>query len=91
MNWDEEDLILLQDPTLQEDAEKEFDDFTIMWKTLYECLSQYPDLFPESAIDMYTFKWVYMLSTNRCFGSNWPGICQMVPFADFLNHENLDV
>ena len=39
---------------------------------------------------MNKFKWVYILTTNRCFGSNWPGVCQMVPFADFLNHENID-
>jgi hypothetical protein len=31
-----------------------------------------------------------MLTTNRCFSSNWPGVCQMVPFADQINHENVD-
>jgi hypothetical protein len=32
-----------------------------------------------------------MLTTNRCFGSNWPGICAMIPYADLINHENVDV
>ncbi len=40
---------------------------------------------------MYRYKWVYILSANRCFSSNWPSVCQMVPFADQLNHENVDV
>lgn len=53
-------------------------------------MRNYPDLFPESAIGLNKFKWVYILTTNRCFGSNWPGVCQMVPFADYVNHENVD-
>lgn len=28
---------------------------------------------------------------NRCFASNWPCVSQMVPFADQLNHENVNV
>jgi hypothetical protein len=32
-----------------------------------------------------------MLTTNRCFGSNWPGICAMIPYAELINHENVDV
>ena len=39
---------------------------------------------------MMQFKWVYILTTNRCFSSNWPAVCQMVPFADNINHENVD-
>jgi len=45
------------------------------WDTLYKCLRKYPDLFPESAIGLGKFKWVYILTTNRCFGSIWPGVC----------------
>ena len=60
------------------------------WNTLYKCISRYPDLFEESCISLNTFKWIYMLTTNRCFGSSWPGICQMVPYADNVNHENVD-
>ena len=90
MNWDDEDLEWLQDPTLTEDAEKGFDEFMVQWNTLYSCLRNYPDRFQESDIMMNKFKWVYILTTNRCFGSNWPGVCQMVPYADFLNHENID-
>ena len=53
-------------------------------------LRQYPHLYKESDISMRMFKYVYILTTNRCFSSNFPGVCQMVPFADFLNHENVD-
>ena len=75
MNWDEEDLEWLQDPTLVEDAEKGYDEFMVQWNTLYTCLRRYPELFKEGDISMNKFKWVYILTTNRCFGSNWPGIC----------------
>jgi hypothetical protein len=45
MNWDDEDLEWLQDPTLVEDAEKGFDEFMVQWNTLYSCLRNYPHLF----------------------------------------------
>jgi hypothetical protein len=32
-----------------------------------------------------------MLTTNRCFGSEWPGVCAMIPYAELINHENVDV
>ena len=32
-----------------------------------------------------------MLTTNRCFGSNWPGVCAMIPYAELINHENVDI
>ena len=37
------------------------------------------------------YKWVTMLTTNRCFGSTWLGVCAMIPYADLINHENVDV
>jgi len=90
MNWDDDDLEWLQDPTLAEDAVKGSEEMMVQWEKLYKVLKKYPELFPETAISMYKFKWVYILTTNRCFGSNWPGVCQMVPYADFVNHENVD-
>lgn len=90
MNWDDEDLEWLQDPTLIEDAEKGQDEFFTQWEQLYTVLRQYPDLYDEQDITMNKFKYVYMVTTNRAFSSNWPGVSLMVPYADFLNHENVD-
>ena len=90
MNWDEEDLEWLQDPTMGEDAEKGYEEYMSQWESLYKCLKNYPDLFDSESIGMNKFKYVYILTTNRCFSSNFPGVSQMVPFADFLNHENVD-
>ena len=90
MNWNDGDLEWLQDPTLAEDAEKGYEEFMEQWNALYKVLRNYPELFPETAISLNVFKWIYMLTTNRCFGSNWPGVCQMVPYADNVNHENVD-
>ena len=61
------------------------------WNRLYKCLTQYPHLFTEESISLYRYRWVYMLTTNRCFGSNWPGVCAMIPYAELINHENVDV
>lgn len=38
MNWDDDSLEWLQDPTLAEDAAKGYDEFTLQWDTLYKCL-----------------------------------------------------
>ena len=32
-----------------------------------------------------------MLTTNRCFGSFWHEYCAMIPYAEFINHENVTV
>ena len=82
MCWDEEELEELQDPTLSCEAQKHYDDVMSSWNHLYNVLSKYPDVMNASAISFYKFKWVYTLGTNRCFASNWPCVCQMVPFAD---------
>ena len=61
------------------------------WNKLYKCLSRYPELFKPETIGFNKFKWVYILTMNRCFASNWPCVSQMVPFADQINHENVNV
>jgi len=39
MNWDEESLEELQDPTLMQEAEKQYNDLMDAWNRLYEVLS----------------------------------------------------
>ena len=90
MNWEDEDLEYLQDPTLVEDAEKGQDEFFTQWEQLYTVLREYPHLYEEKDITMNKFKYVYIVTTNRAFSSNWPGVSLMVPYADYLNHENVD-
>lgn len=91
MNWDDDDLGWLQDKTLTAEAQKQYDQVMKTWNKLYKCLSKYPDLFKAESIGFTKFKWVYILTMNRCFASNWPSVSQMVPFADQLNHENVNV
>ena len=45
MNWEEEDLEELQDPTLQQEAEKQYSDLMDTWNRLYQCLAQYSDVY----------------------------------------------
>lgn len=61
------------------------------WSRMYNVLSEYPEYFSEDSISMSAYEWVYVLLTNRCFSSPWMQNCQMVPFADTINHENTDV
>jgi hypothetical protein len=89
--WDEEELEELQDPTLSCEVQKQFDDMMTAWNRLYEVLVKYPEVFRAQSISFHRYKWVATLGTTRCFASNWPCVCQMVPFADQLNHENVDV
>ena len=91
MNWDDDDLAWLQDKTLTAEAQKQYDQVMKTWNKLYKCLTKYPDLFKAESIGFTKFKWVYILTMNRCFASNWPSVSQMVPFADQLNHENVNV
>lgn len=91
MNWEKSDLEFLQDPTLMHEGQKQYNDVLNSWNKLYRVLEKYPQFFKPESITFYKFKWVYILTTSRCFSSNWPGVCQMVPFADQLNHENINV
>ena len=91
MNWDEESLEELQDPTLIQEAERQYNDFMDNWQRLYEVLSMYTEVFKPESISLNRYKWVFILTTNRCFSSNWPSVCQMVPYADQINHENVQV
>jgi hypothetical protein len=45
MNWDDEDLDWLQDPTLKQEAEKGYNEMMDTWNRLYEVLVQYPQFF----------------------------------------------
>ena len=65
MNWDEESLEELQDPTLVVEAEKQYSEFMQSWNKLYKVLSQYPDYFKPESIQLYRYKWVTILTTNR--------------------------
>ena len=38
MNWDEDDLDWLQDPTLKQEAEKAYNEMMDTWNRLYEVL-----------------------------------------------------
>lgn len=73
-----------------EDSATGYEEMSTEWDTVYKCLHKYPELFQESQIGLNKFKWIYILTTNRCFSSSWQGVCQMMPFADYVNHENVD-
>lgn len=48
-------------------------------------------MFQPSSIQFNRFKWVYIIAASRCFSSSWGGVSQMIPFADQINHENVNV
>ena len=87
LNWEEDDLAELQDPTLAGEAEKAFNEMMESWNKLYEALSKYPQIFKPSSIQFNRYKYAYIVSASRTFSSNWEGVSQMIPFSDLLNHE----
>lgn len=45
LNWDEEDLEYLQDPTLMHEADVQYTDMMDSWNKLYKVLIEYPNYF----------------------------------------------
>ena len=90
MWWDDDEQDLLQDKTLVYDSNQWYDTYMETWERLYKVLKLYPEFFSESSISMYSYKKVFTMTTNRCFGS-WTHVHCMVPFAEFINHENVHV
>ena len=89
-NWEDEELEELQDETLVADCESYYKDCMNHWNRMYKVISQYPEHFKEEFIGFNSFKWIWILLTNRCFSSAW-NLTAIVPFAEFLNHENVNV
>ncbi|KAJ1488811.1 hypothetical protein T484DRAFT_1886782, partial [Baffinella frigidus] len=88
--WSEEELGLLQDPTLMADAllktqaiQREYEEI------LLPILAQHAKHFPNAAkFTLGEFRWALLCVESRTFGRFLPNP-SLVPFADLLNHVNV--
>jgi len=93
--WDDKDLELLDDPhfvkIIKRTRKKEFDD---IFNEITSILSKYPNFFNKETYSWENFRWLFTHIITRCFGliimqDTW--YLAMIPFAEFLNHENTDL
>jgi hypothetical protein len=95
MSWSEEELDAFEDPVLKAQIRVYTTDFEEEWRILLPIMRQHADLFvgiddPAQTEDL---KQMYLSAfcsvVTRCFGWGLP-CTTMVPFADFINHHNVD-
>jgi hypothetical protein len=95
MLWKESELSEFQDAVLKASILAYRVDFDEEWDLCYKVLRQYDKYFPgladESKYEQNTQLFIRAFGTvvTRCFGWGLP-CTTMVPFADFINHHNVD-
>ncbi len=95
MTWSEDELTEFQDQVLKATILNYKKEFEEEWILVKKALDLYPNLFPgikdqELYDDMHKlFTRAFINVVTRCFGWGLP-CTTMVPFADFINHHNVD-
>jgi len=87
-DWEEQDLVELQDAALAESARQRRDESNQLAISIVTKLcSSYPKLFPAEVFTESLFLWAYKNVASRGFGSRVDEV-QLVPLADMFNHSN---
>jgi hypothetical protein len=87
-DWEEQDLVELQDAALAESARQRRDESNQLANSIVTKLcSSYPKLFPAEVFTESLFLWAYKNVASRGFGSRVDEV-QLVPLADMFNHSN---
>lgn len=89
--WSPKEMEELQDDSLAEESKDHYSDYKLCFNQISGFLDKHPEFFKPESYREDIFKLCYVLLTNRCFGSEWKGLSQMVPSADMLNHDNVNV
>ena len=95
MIWSEDELTEFQDQVLKATILNYKKEYEEEWTLVKQTLDLYPALFngitdPEQQGKMYKlFTRAFINVVTRCFGWGLP-CTTMVPFADFINHHNVD-
>ena len=88
--WDESELTLLEDESLQRSARGVRRSFEEEAAELIKIARQHPELMQPEAFTYDNIRWIYTHITTRCFG-NYFQYVTMVPMAELFNHECTDV
>ncbi|CAG9321098.1 unnamed protein product [Blepharisma stoltei] len=86
MDWNFEELKLLQDKFLLLNARKSYRETMIYFNSLSQIFEKHPDFFPPEKDLKSAFFWAYKIVTTRAFC--W-GDGMIIPLADNLNHEDV--
>ncbi|KRX04066.1 hypothetical protein PPERSA_12513 [Pseudocohnilembus persalinus] len=86
----EQELKLLEDDELIKQAHEIKREYEQDYSDLVEILQKYPKQFSEESYNQENARWIYTHLISRCFG-NYFQYVTMCPFAEYLNHECVDV
>lgn len=93
MLWQSTEIEEFQDPVLIATIKAYRKDFDDEWRLVYEAIKNHEDLFPAISMEEKSYYELFIRAfcsvVTRCFGWGLP-TTTMVPFADFINHHNVD-
>ena len=85
--WNEKELLELQDPDFVGDALVRRSWNIGCCKELTKIFLNYPGLFSPELVSLQKVHWCWLIMTTRCFGGGLP-YTSLIPVADFFNHSN---
>ena len=88
--WTEDELNMLEDKSLYRLAKQHKNEYDKEEAFVLEMVQKYPDILKVSAFTPKRIRWAYTHLVTRCFGK-YLEYTTMVPFAEFFNHECIDV
>ena len=88
--WTEEELSMLEDKSLYRLAKQHRKEYDQEEAFVLELAGKYPEILDAKAFTKDRIRWGYTHLVTRCFGK-YLEYTTMVPFAEFFNHECVDV
>ncbi|CAG9320802.1 unnamed protein product [Blepharisma stoltei] len=85
IDWDETEILELQDPVLVYECKQWSKRIENTWKSMEEILLEHPNYFPPDKDLKGLFNWAWRLTCTRAFA--WEG-GMVIPLADNLNHSD---
>ena len=97
MLWNDSELLQFQDAVLIDNIRGYKKDFDLEWELMYDVLftskseNIIPGICEKSKKEQLKkdFTWAFCSAVTRCFGWGLP-CTMMIPFADTINHHNVD-
>lgn len=88
--WEESELEMFADGSVGKAARKERAHFEQEYSRFEELRWEYADMFDEKWFTRENYKWMYIHTVSRCFGS-YLNSTYFVPFCELFNHSPVDV
>lgn len=85
--WSVEDIESFEDPSLRRKVLNRKKLIHDEYESLKELINKYPNLIKPEIFSYENFSWIYALLLNRSFDACNFSYVQMMPIAEYLNHE----